>query len=169
MMLLPVRSRLHIPQTLQLFVFFDKLECSLLRPFAWHFPFCPCATENYHKLGQILQCAIFNVNNEVSTNHTAQDTALCWTTNITTKLHSLLLLNEIQLCLSIWQHRTCGKNIHISWLYLYRAHSKITQLLTPTHAQLQHHRLKFTKNHLKNSYMFRSTTIFVIHSTSKKY
>ena len=28
-------------------------------------------------------------------------------------------------------------------------------LLTPTHAQLN-----FTKNHLKNSYMFRSTTIF---------
>jgi len=34
-----------------------------------------------------------------------------------------------------------------------------TQLLTPTHAQLQRHRLKFTKTHLKNSYMFRSTTI----------
>ena len=28
------------------------------------------------------------------------------------------------------------------------------------HAQLQRHRLKFIKNHLKNSYMFRSTTIF---------
>ena len=28
-------------------------------------------------------------------------------------------------------------------------------LLTPTHAQLN-----FIKNHLKNSYMFRSTTIF---------
>ena len=35
-----------------------------------------------------------------------------------------------------------------------------TQLSIPTHAQLQHHRLKFIKNHLKNSYMFRSTTIF---------
>jgi len=44
---------------------------------------------------------------------------------------------------------------------LSRARSKITQLLTPTptHAQLQRHRLKFIKNHLKNSYMFRSTTI----------
>jgi len=28
-----------------------------------------------------------------------------------------------------------------------------------THAQLQCHWLKFIKNHLKNSYMFRSTTI----------
>ena len=35
-----------------------------------------------------------------------------------------------------------------------------TQLSIPTHAQLQRHRLKFIKNHLKNSYMFRSSTIF---------
>ena len=35
-----------------------------------------------------------------------------------------------------------------------------TQLSTPTHAQLQRRRLKFIKNHLKNSYMYRSTTIF---------
>ena len=44
-------------------------------------------------------------------------------------------------------------------LYLYRARNKITQLSITTHAQLQHHRLKFIKNHLKNSYMFRSSTI----------
>ena len=36
----------------------------------------------------------------------------------------------------------------------------IAQLSIPTHAQLQRHRLKFIKNHLKNSYMFRSSTIF---------
>ena len=36
---------------------------------------------------------------------------------------------------------------------------KITQLSIPTHCQLRH-RLKFIKNHLKNSYMFRSSTIF---------
>ena len=35
-----------------------------------------------------------------------------------------------------------------------------TQLSIPTHAQLQRHRLKFIKNHLKNSYVFRSSTIF---------
>jgi len=35
-------------------------------------------------------------------------------------------------------------------LYLYRARNKITQLSVPTHAQLQRHRLKFIKNHLKN-------------------
>ena len=35
----------------------------------------------------------------------------------------------------------------------------ITQLSIPTHA-LQRHRLKFIKNHLKNSYIFRSSTIF---------
>ena len=35
-----------------------------------------------------------------------------------------------------------------------------TQCLTPTHAQLQRHRLKFIKKPYKNSYMFRSTTIF---------
>ena len=34
-------------------------------------------------------------------------------------------------------------------LYLYRARSKITHLSIPTHAQLQNHRLKFIKNHLK--------------------
>jgi len=45
-------------------------------------------------------------------------------------------------------------------LYLYRARNKITQLSIPTHAQLQRHSLKFIKNHLKNSYMFRSLTIF---------
>ena len=43
---------------------------------------------------------------------------------------------------------------------LYRARNKITQLSIPTHAQLQRHRLKFIKNHLKNSYMFLSSTIF---------
>ena len=45
-------------------------------------------------------------------------------------------------------------------LYLYRARNKITQLSIPTYAQLQRHRLKFIKNHLKNSYIFRSSTIF---------
>ena len=45
-------------------------------------------------------------------------------------------------------------------LYLYRARKKITQLSVPRHAQLQRHMLKFIKNHLKNSYMFRSSTIF---------
>ena len=55
----------------------------------------------------------------------------------------------------IWQRR-----VDYSLLYLYRARSKITQLSIPTHAQLQRHRLKFIKNHLKNSYMFRSSTIF---------
>ena len=35
-----------------------------------------------------------------------------------------------------------------------------TQFLTPTHAQLQRHRLKLIKKPYKNSYMFRSTTIF---------
>ena len=50
--------------------------------------------------------------------------------------------------------------INLSLLYLYRARNKITQLSIPTHAQLQRHRLKFIKNHIKNSYMFRSTTIF---------
>ena len=39
-------------------------------------------------------------------------------------------------------------------------HKWSTQLSIPTHAQLQRHRLKFIKNHLKNSYMFRFTTIF---------
>ena len=34
-------------------------------------------------------------------------------------------------------------------LYLYRARNKITQLSISTHAQLQCHRLKFIKNHLK--------------------
>ena len=38
--------------------------------------------------------------------------------------------------------------------------SMFAQLSIPTHAELQRHRLKFIKNHLKNSYMFRSTTIF---------
>ena len=42
-------------------------------------------------------------------------------------------------------------------LYLYRARNKITQFSILTHAQLQRHRLKFIKNHLKNSYMFRSS------------
>ena len=37
---------------------------------------------------------------------------------------------------------------------------RYTQLSIPTHAQLQRHRLKFIKNHLKNSYVFRSSTIF---------
>ena len=45
-------------------------------------------------------------------------------------------------------------------LYLYRTRCKITQLSIPTHAQLQRHRLKFIKKTSKNSYVFRSTTIF---------
>jgi hypothetical protein len=44
---------------------------------------------------------------------------------------------------------------------------EITQLSIPTPAQIQRYRLKFIKNHLKNSYMFRSSTIFsVVNSTS---
>jgi len=40
--------------------------------------------------------------------------------------------------------------LNLTWLYLYSARSKITQLLTTTHAQLQRHRLKFIKKkHLK--------------------
>ena len=39
-------------------------------------------------------------------------------------------------------------------LYLYRARSKITQLSIPTHAQLQRHRLKLIKNHLKTPTCF---------------
>ena len=54
----------------------------------------------------------------------------------------------------------CSYTLDSSLLYLYRARNKITQLSTPTHAQFQRHRLKFIKNHLKNSYMFRSSTIF---------
>jgi len=50
--------------------------------------------------------------------------------------------------------------IYVCLLYLYRARNKITQLSIPTQAQLQRQRLKFIKNHLKNSYMFRSSTIF---------
>ena len=46
---------------------------------------------------------------------------------------------------------TCSNYKNTDWF---------TQLSIPTHAQLQRHRLKFIKNHLKNSYMFRSTTIF---------
>ena len=38
---------------------------------------------------------------------------------------------------------------YILLLCLYHAHNKITQLSIPAHAQLQHHRLKFIKNHLK--------------------
>ena len=39
-------------------------------------------------------------------------------------------------------------------LYLYRARNKITQLSIPTHAQLQCHRLKSIKNHLKTPTCF---------------
>ena len=45
------------------------------------------------------------------------------------------------------------KNISTTFLRKYIIIS--LNLLTPTHAQLN-----FIKNHLKNSYMFRSTTIF---------
>jgi len=51
-------------------------------------------------------------------------------------------------------------NKAVALLYLYRARNKITQLSIPTHAQLHRHRLKFILNHLKNSYMFRSSIIF---------
>ena len=39
--------------------------------------------------------------------------------------------------------------IRLLLLYLYRARNKITQLSIPTYAQLQRHRLKFIRNHLK--------------------
>ena len=60
---------------------------------------------------------------------------------------------------------TCGLtlyNINKTVVLTYRLinRNKITQLLIPTHAQLQRHRLKFIKNYLKNSYMFRSLTVF---------
>ena len=39
-------------------------------------------------------------------------------------------------------------------LYLYRARNKITQLSIPTHEQLQRHRLKLIKNHIKTPTCF---------------
>ena len=57
-------------------------------------------------------------------------------------------------------HEIRKRKANCSLLCLYRARNKITQLSIPTHAQLQRHWLKFIKNHLKNSYMFRSSTIF---------
>ena len=80
-------------------------------------------------------------------------------------LHNLLLLSFTELyvsaLLSLQQHSSdTNTSLKFLLLYLYRARNKITQLSIPTHAQLQRHRLKFIKNHLKNSYMFRSSTIF---------
>ena len=46
------------------------------------------------------------------------------------------------------------------FIYFCGIHNLFTCLSIPTHAQLQHHRLKFIKNHLKNSYMFRPTAVF---------
>jgi len=52
-----------------------------------------------------------------------------------------------------------NEQLQVLLLYLYRARDNITQLSIPTHAQLRHG-LKFIKNHLKNSCMFQSSTIF---------
>ena len=49
-------------------------------------------------------------------------------------------------------------------LYLYRARNKITQLSIPTHVQLQRHRLKFIKNHLK-----KTPTCFCLRPSSGSY
>ena len=62
-----------------------------------------------------------------------------------------LLLSFLHFCICTYSDHYC---------ILYRARNKITQLSMPTHAQLQRHRLKFIKNYFKNSYMFRSSTIF---------
>ena len=72
-------------------------------------------------------------------------------------------INKIYLILSyitIYRHvsvasatifRVSNKNTNKAkeLLYLYRARNTITRLSIPTHAQLQRHRLKFIKNHLK--------------------
>ena len=53
----------------------------------------------------------------------------------------------------VW--RKSGVNNQLKLLlYLYRARGKITQLSILTHAQLQRHRLKFIKNHLKTPTCF---------------
>ena len=44
--------------------------------------------------------------------------------------------------------------LRVVLLYLYRTRNKITQLSIPTHAQLERHRLKFIKNHLKTPTCF---------------
>jgi len=73
-----------------------------------------------------------------------------------TCIHKLRLVFQIPpFCLPLRFQLQC-----MLLLYLYRARNKITQLSIPTHAQVKCQRLKFIKNHLKNSYMFRSTTIF---------
>jgi hypothetical protein len=65
----------------------------------------------------------------------------------------MLLLTAHKNCRNLetdqWRNRE-------EWLlfYLYRARNKITQLSTPTHAQLQRHRLKLIKNHLKTPTCF---------------
>ena len=64
---------------------------------------------------------------------------------------------SVTLYYRIWKCSTTDTKVAISaardslvlWLYLCRARSKITQLLTPTHAQLQRHRLKFIKKPFK--------------------
>ena len=76
----------------------------------------------------------------------------------TQKLNFVLL--TVRLNISISRKTNLMHNLSSVLLYLYRARNKITQFSIPTRAQLQRHRLKFNKNHLKNSYMFRSSTIF---------
>ena len=53
-----------------------------------------------------------------------------------------------------------GENLILVILTRVQTITDFTRLSITTHAQLQRHRLKFIKNHLKNSYMFRSSTIF---------
>ena len=59
--------------------------------------------------------------------------------------------NVFQLCQATVLNQTVSgrQQNQVSLLYLYRARNKVTQLSIPTHAQLQRHRLKYIKNHLK--------------------
>ena len=58
---------------------------------------------------------------------------------------------------------TTKQNSTTTLLCLYRARNKITQLSIPTHEQLQCHRLKFIKNHLK------TPTCFGLRPSSESY
>ena len=85
-------------------------------------------------------------------------TAVLTKRQVSLNMTSCLLVNIYNLTIyqKIWCHIAESRNFMIyTWTV-----TQITQLSIPTHAQLQRHRLKFIKNHLKNSYMFRSSTIF---------
>ena len=134
----------------------------------WHFIYCTASSSDVHGLGWCLFQTHSHLLHGLPTvicYMVYPQSSVTWSTHSPTSpwlvfnyMHWNASFCKMRLWLTIF---LCSNLCYSHWkkflpllLYLYRARNKITQLSILTHAQLQRHRLKFIKNHLKTPTCF---------------